>query len=474
MLNFSHLDANVIVVDDEPSELEAYSFLLTSMGVKNITTVQDNRQLMDVLDQSPNGLVFLDLNMPHKSGEDVLAEIRETHPAIPVVICTANSDISMAVKCLKLGAHDYLVKPINMNVFGSALRNALEISSLRNEVMNLKGISNKRRLRHPQYFSPIFTQDPAMKGIFHYIESISGSGQPVLILGETGSGKELMARAIHDASQVDGEFVTIDVSGLDDTFFSDTLFGHNKGAYTGADVNRTGLIERARCGTLFLDEIGDLSPVSQIKLLRLLQEGVYYPLGSDQPKKSRARVVAAANKELNGFALDSDGFRKDLYYRLSTHLIRIPPLRERAQDIPLLAEHLARKAARGLGKNIIGLEPDLLGLLQSHPFPGNVRELKMYIYDAVAQCSESTLTKDSIKERIRYETKGFAACVSTGMTGSLESVFGRFPTLSQLTEFAVDAALEKAAGNQSKAAGFLGISKQAMSKRLKKRNQPSL
>ena len=469
MLNLSDVRTHVILVDDEQSELDAYSFLLRSMGIKNITTVSDSRNLLAVLEDRHPSIVFLDLNMPHKPGQVVLAELRGTYPQTPVIICTANSDIEMAVECLKLGAHDYLVKPINIETFGSALRNALEISSLRNEVMTLKGLSFYKQLQHPAHFSTIITKNHMMISLFHYIESIAASGQPVLITGETGSGKELFARAIHDVCSCSGEFVAVDVSGLDDTLFSDTLFGHRKGAYTSAEKDRTGLIESAAQGTLFLDEIGDLNKTSQVKLLRLLQEGVYYPLGGDHPKKCRARIVAATNKTINHLSGMADGFRIDLYYRLSTHLIQIPPLRERLEDLPLLVVYLANQAAKSMGKNIATVSKSLLDILKTLPFPGNVRELKTYIYDAVAQCHSDVLAEHDIIDRLHPGQAPVSQASSPAPPVSLESIFGQFPTLTQLTEHAVKKALEAANHNQSEAAKVLGISKQALSKRLKKR-----
>ncbi|HRF90797.1 MAG TPA: response regulator, partial [Desulfobacter postgatei] len=230
MINFSHSTVPVVLVDDERSELDAYGFLLTSMGVNQVVQVRDSRRLPAVMADLGVCVLFLDLNMPHKSGFEVLKELRITHPHIPVVIITANSEIESAVECLKQGAHDYLVKPINMNTFASALRNALEICALRNEVFTLKGVSFNRNLKSPEHFQRIITQNPTMIGLFQYIESISSSREPILILGETGPGKELLSRAIHDASGLDGPFVTVDVAGLDDNLFSDTLFGHSKGA----------------------------------------------------------------------------------------------------------------------------------------------------------------------------------------------------------------------------------------------------
>ena len=477
MINFKNYKTRVILVDDEPSELDGYRFLLQSMGVRHIIPVQDSRVLMPVVEGDPDCVVFLDLNMPHKPGQEVLAEIRERSPETPVIICTANSDIEMAVECLKKGAHDYLVKPINLNTFGSALRNAFEICSLRNEVMTLKGVPSHQKLNHPDCFSHIITNDPVIQGLFRYVESIAASGQPVLVLGETGSGKELFAKAIHDAGRFEGNFIAVDVSGLDDTLFSDTLFGHEKGAYTGADLHRSGLIEKAAGGTIFLDEIGDLNRVSQIKLLRLLQEGTYYPLGSDHPRQCKARIITAANKKLNTFSDQEDGFRMDLYYRLSTHLIQIPPLRERKGDIALLAVHLKNQAAQSMGKKIPQISAKSLALLENHPFPGNVRELKSYIYDVVAQCNTDILSDDLIMERLSMEASASPSPSAASLSSSspdeitLESLIGRFPTLSELAEYAVDAALNRTNGNQSRAAGLLGISKQALSKRLKKRKK---
>lgn len=469
MLNFSQVDTHVILVDDDQSELDAYGFLLESMGVKNIIPIADSRKLLPIMDKFHSCVLFLDLNMPHKPGKQVLVEVREKYPHTPIIICTANSDIEMAVECLKLGAHDYLVKPININTFGSALRNALEICALRNEVMTLKGLSFSKNLNTPGHFSKIITQNPTMTGLFHYIESIAASGQPALILGETGSGKELFAQAIHDASQAQGKFIAVDVSGLDETLFSDTLFGHKKGAFTSADQNRSGLIEKAALGTIFLDEIGDLNKPCQVKLLRLLQEGVYYPLGDDQPQTCQARIITATNKKLNTLSGSENQFRIDLYYRLSTHLIQIPPLRERKEDIPLLAEHLIHQAAKSMGKKISGISQNLLTLFSRLSFPGNVRELKTYIYDAVAQCHSQELSEHAVMERLNQEQIKAGPDRFPDTVGSLEALFGYFPTLGELTEYAITLSLKASENNQSQAAKALGISKQALSKRLKNR-----
>lgn len=474
MLDLGAKMPHVVLIDDEQSELDAYSFLLHSMGVKKIHTIQDSSKVLEQIEQIPAPIIFLDLNMPGKSGKEVLRELKEKWPQIPVIICTANSEIETAVECLKLGAHDYLVKPINMNSFGSALRNAMEISDLRTELLTLKGLSFPSRPfgEHP-VFKQIITQNPAMNAIFNYIESIAPSGQPVLILGETGTGKELLAKAVHDASGYQGEYVAIDVSGLDDTLFSDTLFGHAKGAYTGATGERSGLLETAVGGTIFLDEVGDLSEVSQVKLLRVLQEGIYYPLGSDKPKTSRARIIAATNRPQTSLTGQERGFRRDLYYRLSTHLIKVPPLRERREDLPLLVNHLISEAAENMGKERPQISRQALQLLLKHPFAGNIRELKTYIYDAVARCQDDEIPANLIWERLSGTELDLSAPSARHGTAPLEKIFGHFPTLEELVEYSINQALEATDNNQTQAAKLLGISKQALNKRLKKSNPPA-
>ena len=461
-------NSQVLLIDDEETELEAYSLLLMSMGIRNVETLADSRKTMERLAVMQTPVVFLDLNMPHMSGQDVLRQIKAERPQIPVIIITANSEIETAVQCLRLGAHDYLVKPIDLRMFSSALRNALEIGLLRNEVLSLKGINfGSGSAAHPA-FSDIVTQNSAMFGIFSYVESIAPSGMPVLILGETGSGKELIAKSIHDLSEQSGEYVTVDVSGLDDTLFADTLFGHTRGAYTGADSSRPGLLEKAANGTIFLDEIGDLSEVSQVKLLRVLQERLYYPLGSDQPKECKARIITAANKDLSKLAGQEGEFRMDLYYRLSTHLIRMPPLRERKEDIPHLVRHLVKMAAQSMGKETPEISREALNLLIHHPFPGNIRELKSYLADAVARAENGQIAGHLIAERLAG-SQLMSHPVSGGQISELEKLTGHFPTLEELTEYAITEALRVSGDNQSAAARLLGISRQALNKRLKKK-----
>ena len=300
-----------------------------------------------------------------------------------------------------------------------------------------------------------------MQAVFAYIEAVAGSSQPLLITGESGVGKENIVRAVHAVSGREGRLVAVNVAGLDDTVFADTLFGHVRGAYTGADAARRGMIEEAAGGTLFLDEIGDLSVASQVKLLRVLQEGEFYALGSDQPKRLRARVVVATHRNLA--AAEAEGrFRRDLYYRLRTHHVHIPPLRERREDIEPLLRHFLAEAAGAMGRPVPALPRELVGCLAAYAFPGNVRELRSMVFDAVSLSGGRVLAMDSFLAAIGRD----APCVAPPPPNPFAS-FDRLPTFSEAAEFLVIEAMGRSGGNQTLAARLLGISQPALSKRLK-------
>jgi PAS domain S-box-containing protein len=253
------------------------------------------------------------------------------------------------------------------------VRDITERKQMEDEITSLKKHLLTGELENKAAFSPIITKSKKMRAIFQYIESVAKSVNPVFMTGETGVGKELLARSVHQASGLKGEYVAVNIAGLDDNVFSDTLFGHRKGAYTGADKDREGLIVRAKGGTLLLDEIGDLSETSQVKLLRLLEDKTYYPLGADMPDKSNARIIACSNQDIERL-IEEGGFRKDLYYRLCTHHIHIPPLHDRLEDIPLLLDHFLEEASASLNKNKPSIPSELVILLSNYNFPGNVRE----------------------------------------------------------------------------------------------------
>jgi DNA-binding NtrC family response regulator len=306
-----------------------------------------------------------------------------------------------------------------------------------------------------------------MFSLFMLIEAIAQNEKPILITGESGVGKELIAQAIHKASGRSGEFVSINIAGLDDTIFSDTLFGHIKGAFTGATSDRRGLIEKAQTGTLFLDEIGDLENGSQVKLLRLLQEGEYYPLGSDIPKHSNARILVATNVDLRE-KLDNGTFRKDLYHRL-TLSIHTPPLRERLNDLPLLLDHFLKESSLSLNKKEPTVPKELLTLLKTFSFPGTIRELKHMIENALSRHKTKVLSLSYFKEYIKQNSKLKDSSHIIFQEPEHVIIFeGVFPTLKQVEESLINKALDKAQGNQRVAAQLLGIDPSTLSRKLKK------
>ena len=315
--------------------------------------------------------------------------------------------------------------------------------------------------------SEIITNDKKMLSIFKYIDTIAPTSQPILITGETGVGKELISRAIHKLSGLKGDLIAVNVSGLDDNVFSDTLFGHVKGAFTGAEGIRRGLIEKASGGTLLLDEIGDLHPASQTKLLRVLQEGEYHPLGQDEPRRADSRIISTTNKDL--WALQRAGlFREDLNFRLRTHHIHIPPLRERISDIDILLDHFLKISAHSLKKKAPTIPEELPSLLKKYPFPGNVRELQAMVFDAVTRQDSKTLSLDSFKSYIAHHKEDRALSFEPVVEKSAIFIScTELPSIKEATQLLVDEAMRRANGNQSAAAKLLGISQQALSKRLK-------
>ncbi|MCS7164450.1 MAG: sigma-54 dependent transcriptional regulator [Thermodesulfovibrio sp.] len=463
---------SVAIVDDEEEALYSYSLILKQAGVKDIVLIKDPRELPIILKERTFSILLLDLSMPHISGFDLLKYLSVEYPEIPVIIITAIKDIETAVECMKTGACDYLVKPIEKNKLISSIKKALEINRLKEEISGLKHRLIEDKLEQEDAFSEIITVNQKMRGIFKYIEVISKTDQPVLITGETGTGKELIARAIHKISDKKGEFVAVNVAGLDDTMFSDTLFGHKKGAFTGAFSNREGLISRAKGGTLFLDEIGDLSEASQLKLLRVIQEKVYYPLGSDLPKHTDTRLIVATNKDINKMVADGK-FRKDLFYRLKVHHIHLPPLRERKDDIPFLLEYFIEEAALSLGKKPPKYPEELIILLMNYSFPGNIRELKMIVYDAVARTKSNFLSLDVFKNMIDISNAIDRELKSEIIKFYIQMRFPeRLPTLKEMEEILIIEALRRAKNNQGIAASMLGITRQALNKRLHKKRNP--
>jgi DNA-binding NtrC family response regulator len=461
----------IVLVDDEENILKASKLILLGNGYGNVVTLSDSRALLPFLAEHGAAAIVLDLFMPYQSGLDLLPLIAERHPDLPVIVMTAVDEAETAVNCMKAGAFDYLVKPVESGRLLSSVAKAREIGSLSQELSSLKECLLEDRLDHPEAFSAIVTDSKKMRAVFQYLEVTARSRQPILITGETGVGKELFSRAVHQLSGLKGNYVAVNVAELDDNMFSDTLFGHRKGAFTGADQPREGLIAKAAGGTLLLDEIGDLNGASQIKLLRLLQEREYYPVGSDAARKSEARIVCATNRDLRK-RMEEGKFRNDLYYRLCTHQVRIPPLRERMEDIPLLLDHFLALAAQELERKKPTPPAELVTLLAVHTFPGNVREFQAMVFDAVARHTGGVLSMENFRRVIVENGAPLPPSHPRESISDdpLASIFGRFPTVRDVEEYLFDEAMKRAGGNQGIAATMLGITRQTLNKRLQLRN----
>jgi len=430
----------VLIIDDEIAILDGQKTILQSEGITNIICISESINIWQILKKQAIDVVLLDLTMPEISGQEILKFISENYPDIPVIIITGTNDITKAVECMKDGAFDYMVKSVEKSRLISGVKRAIEYRKLKRENRELKSYLLANKIKSPEAFSSIISGNKQMQHLFAYAELIADSSEPVLITGETGVGKELFAEAIHSAGNNKGEFVAVNVAGIDDLTFSDTLFGHRKGAYTGAMESRQGLLKQARGGTILLDEIGDLSKESQIKLLRLIDNGEYYALGSDVPRKSEARIIATTNKNMEEMVTNGD-FRKDLFYRLDTHAIVIPPLRKRLDDLPLLFDHFLKNT------DFI-YRSEIISLLKTYNFPGSAMgETLLEIIQKKLNLKDNQPTADLIEHPFLSDTQTLL-------------------TLKQATELLIKEAMKRSKGNQTSAAGLLGISKQALNKRL--------
>jgi DNA-binding NtrC family response regulator len=462
----------ILIIDDDPNLRKTLADILMLQGFAPLTA-GNGAEGLALLHDNPVDVVLIDLGLPDIPGITLLTRIKSDYPSTQAIILTGNTTLETAIECMKEGACDYLVKPMEGDRLIAGIRRAVELRSLHDEVISLKESPLPEILANEEDFASIVTRNREMREIFRYIEIIAVSRQPVLVTGETGVGKELYARVIHRVSRCPGAFVAVNVAGLDDATFSDTLFGHKKGSYTGADSSREGLVCKAAEGTLFLDEIGDLVECSQIKLLRLIQEQEYYRLGSDTPFKSSARLVIATNRDLKGM-ITKELFRRDLYYRLCTHQICIPPLRDRLDDIPLLLSHFIKIAASSMGRKIPFYPQELITLLSTYEFPGNVRELQSMVFDMVARNISGKLSLEGFKAVIHREREYIPTTAE--MMQPVEQnaangiTFSRFPTLREAEMELINRALEFAKGNQGVAASLLGISRQALNNRLRRNN----
>jgi DNA-binding NtrC family response regulator len=457
----------ILIVDDQRTIQVIIAKMLKKAGYDHVVSCTDERNAVNILENQDIEIILLDVIMPYISGEELLMEIRKKVPEIPVVMVTSQNDTATVVRCMRNGAYDYITKPIDEDLLVAAIERAIQFRELERQNLRLRNNLLAVSPSNKAFFEHIITGSSKMIALFKYCEAVAPGKEPVLITGETGTGKELMARAFHAASQRKGPFVAVNVAGVDDHAFSDTLFGHEKGAFTGADRPRHGFINKAQGGTLFLDEIGDLSEGSQIKLLRVIQENEFFALGSDRPIPTDARIIVATHKNL-ALLQESQRFRKDLFFRLRTHHMEIPPLRERREDIGLLLDNFMEEAAKQFDKAKPTYPKELIQLLKVHDFPGNVRELRAMVFDAVARHTSKVLSTEVFSKYI------FPANRKPQANESLEKEkyfndLETLPTLKAAAEALIDEAMHRAGSNQKIAAAMLGITPPALNKRLKQR-----
>jgi DNA-binding NtrC family response regulator len=370
------MSATVLIVDDEENIRRVLSMALQKEGYHTITA-SGGHQALKLLDEARCDVMLSDMVMPDMNGLELLRRAREKQPELLVVMMTAYGTIPAAVEAMRLGAVDFLTKPLEMDVLRKVIRNAL-----RDRERGLKTPSVRKR-DAARKTTPFIGNSPAIQQVLTIVERVADTRTTVLITGESGTGKELIARMLHEkSSRAGGPFVAVSCAAIPETLLEVELFGAVKGAYTGADTDRIGKFEAANGGTLFLDEIGDIPPLIQVKLLRVLQEREIERLGSNKPIPVDVRLVAATNRDLEQ-AVQAGSFRADLFYRLQVVHIHLPPLRERPEDIPLLVEYFIRKYAEENRRAMRAVCPDTLKLLQAYPWPGNVRELENTIESAV-------------------------------------------------------------------------------------------
>ena len=443
-------DATILVVDDEKNTREALSKILSEDGY-DVLSAADSYQALDLIGSDLPDLILADLKMPGMNGIELLSRIRVKGYDIPFVLMTAYGTVETAVAALKKGAEDYITKPVNMDALQSQIEKILSRRKMVQEIKNLR-----EQLREKYRFENIVGNSPQMQSIFKTVHQIARSRATVLITGESGTGKELIASAIHqNGDRADKPYIKVSCSALSENLLESELFGHEKGAFTGALYARQGRFEIADSGTLFLDEMGEISPSTQVKLLGFLQDREFERVGGNKRHKVDIRLIAATNRDLEK-AVAEGIFRQDLFYRLNVITIHLPPLREKVSDIPLLVDHFVKKYAEENNKEIDDVSPNALIALMAYGWPGNVRELENMVERAVVMCNERTIGRQYFPV----------------VTDAKEADIDEMPTipgstLAEIERYSIQKTLEAVGGNRTRAAEILGISLRKVQYRLK-------
>ena len=443
--------ARVLVVDDERSMRELLSIVLRRDGY-DVLIAEDGAAAVELLKRERVDILITDIRMPQMNGVDLLREAKRIAPDIVSIVMTAFASTETAVEALRLGAADYVHKSPN-----AATELRLRVGrELERKRLQQENVLLKRALRSSHQFSNIIGTSSPMLAVFQLVETIAPTSSTVLISGESGTGKELVARAIHvNSPRRERPFVALNCGALSETLLDSELFGHMRGAFTGADSNKKGLIEVAEKGTIFLDEIGEMSPVVQVKVLRVLQERKYRRLGGTEEIDADIRILAATNRDLSKMVVDGT-FREDLFYRINVIPLRLPPLRERTDDIPLLAEHFIARFAEQMGKPIAGISGSALARLKLYAWPGNIRELENAMERAVALEQSPTILEDSLPEQLAERAD--AASVAALPDAFPDAGFDLERHVQGIEREYIAEALRRAGGVKVKAAELLGMS----------------
>jgi len=446
---------NILVVDDEEAQRSALDGFLKKLGF-NVLTAPDGPQALDFVQKQSVDLVLTDYKMPKMSGYDLLLHIKKLRPLTIVIVITAFGNIEDAVAAMKAGAFDYLTKPIDLDAMELIIQRALNFHDLKKENEYLR-----QQLKEVKKPVEIISQSVAMEEVLSIVMRAADSKVSILIEGESGTGKELIAQAIHQASARRFKpLIVVNCAALSENLLESELFGHEKGAFTGAIQQRKGKFEEADGGSLFLDEIGEVPLSLQVKLLRFLQFGQFERVGSNETQTVNVRIIAATNRNLNKM-ISNGTFREDLYYRLNVVRVSVPPLRSRREDILLLINYFLNKSVQQYGKSIDGLSHESLDILLQYDFPGNVRELQNIIERAVVLCRGNLIRLDDLPDHMLKLSQGALNPVYNE-TGSLTERVGAFER-----SLIVDA-LERAENNQSAAARELGIGERQFRYKLNK------
>jgi len=436
----------ILIIDDEKSLVDLLAVVFKKEGYKVRTSLSATGAL-DLLEKESFDLVITDIKMPQRNGMDILKAVKERSPEVPVIMITAYGSIKQAVDALKAGALDYVVKPFDVEELKIIAARGLEKSRLKEENILLK-----RDLRDKYSFEKMIGKSRTMQEIYLLIEKVAATDSTVLITGESGTGKEMAARAIHALSpRRDGQFVSINCAALPENLLESELFGHTKGSFTGAIAEKKGMFEAAERGTLFLDEVGEMSPWTQVKLLRALQERTVRRVGGTEEIPVDVRIVAATNQDLKKRIQDGK-FREELFYRLNVISFEMPPLRKRVEDIQLLVSHFLLKYCQKLGKPMKRLTPEVFGLFEAYSWPGNIRELENVIERIVAIEDRETVTAGCLPQEILVPARKEETKIL------FQPGFNLSTFIDDLTKKFVNQALLVTGGSLRQAAPLLGLS----------------